>query len=135
MACGHREATLPVGYCARRHGVGLSRRLDLAGRGILSGFQPGLVAEQSGVGQLGEHIQATVYSGARQLDVLYDTRDNLMDVLKFLPLRDLSDLEGGLAPYYYDWLDHPEFDSYWERVSIEESHDQVSVPAFNWGGW
>ena len=82
-----------------------------------------------------ENISKRLFLPARQLDVLYDTRDNLMDVLKFLPLRDLSDLEGGLAPYYYDWLDHPEFDSYWERVSIEESHDQVSVPAFNWGGW
>ena len=50
-------------------------------------------------------------------------------------MQDLPDLKGDLAPYYYDWLSHPEYDDYWKKVSIEESHADITVPAFNFGGW
>jgi uncharacterized protein len=40
-----------------------------------------------------------------------------------------------LAPYYYDWLDHPSNDGYWSKWSIERRHHAVMVPAFHLGGW
>jgi len=50
-------------------------------------------------------------------------------------MREIPELEGGLAPYYYDWLDHPEYDDYWRCINIEEFHSKIEVPAFNIGGW
>ena len=82
-----------------------------------------------------ENISNRLFLPARQQEVLFDTKDNMADVFDFLPMRDLPDLEGGLAPYYYDWLDHPEYDDYWSRVSIEDAHSEITVPAFNYGGW
>ena len=76
-----------------------------------------------------------------QLNTLIDAKDKIdakVDFTagyRFLPLQDLPDLKGGLAPYYYDWLAHPEYDDYWKRISIEESHSEIEVPAFNVGGW
>lgn len=62
--------------------------------------------------------------------------DNFPDTSRFLPLRDFPYLQRpGLAPYFYDWLAHPDRDQYWRRWSIEERHDQITVPAFNLGAW
>lgn len=72
--------------------------------------------------------------GPDQLDRLIAAKDSLCSGYEHLPMRDLPHLRG-LAPYYYDWLEHPEYDDYWKRLSIEESHSQISVPAFNFGGW
>ena len=52
-----------------------------------------------------------------------------------LPLKDFSHLKGGLADYYYDWLAHPDYDDYWKKLSIEEYHSSLSVPAIHIGGW
>lgn len=41
----------------------------------------------------------------------------------------------GLAPYYFDWIDHPNYDDYWKQWSIELHFDQIKVPALNVGGW
>jgi uncharacterized protein len=40
-----------------------------------------------------------------------------------------------LAPYYLDWLAHPDYDSYWKQWSIEEHFADVQVPALHIGGW
>ncbi len=69
-----------------------------------------------------------------QLDRLIAAKDSLCSGYEHLPMRDLPHLRG-LAAYYYDWLEHPEYDDYWKRICIEESHSQISVPAFNFGGW
>jgi len=61
--------------------------------------------------------------------------DRLDEVFKFAPMKDWSTLQDGLAPYYYDWLAHPEYDDYWKKISIEESHSKINVPALNYGGW
>ncbi len=82
-----------------------------------------------------DNLSNRLFLHSRQLDVLIEAKDNLTAGLSYLPMRELSDLEGGLAPYYYDWLDHPEYDDYWKRVCIEESHSEINVPAFNYGGW
>ncbi|HET9000138.1 MAG TPA: CocE/NonD family hydrolase [bacterium] len=40
-----------------------------------------------------------------------------------------------IAPYFFDWLDHPTRDEYWERWSIERRHANVRVPALHIAGW
>ncbi len=82
-----------------------------------------------------DNLANRLYLSPRQLDILIEAKDRVDTGYRYLPMKELPDLEGGMAPYYYDWLDHPEYDDYWERISIEESHSDITVPAFNYGGW
>jgi hypothetical protein len=56
-----------------------------------------------------------------------------------LPLRSYPILEtppaAGLAPYFTDWLAHPDYDDYWKRWSIEDHYANVQVPVFSLGAW
>jgi len=61
--------------------------------------------------------------------------DALESAFRFLPLKELPHLQDGLADYFYDWLVHPDYDDYWQRLSIEEYHSRITVPALNIGGW
>jgi uncharacterized protein len=40
-----------------------------------------------------------------------------------------------LAPYYLDWLAHPNYDAYWKQWSIEEHFADIRVPALHIGAW
>jgi putative CocE/NonD family hydrolase len=40
-----------------------------------------------------------------------------------------------LAPYFLDWLAHPNYDAYWKRVSIEEHFGNIQVPALHIPAW
>jgi putative CocE/NonD family hydrolase len=40
-----------------------------------------------------------------------------------------------LAPYYYEWLEHPNYDDYWAKVDVERHFGAVTVPALVTGGW
>jgi uncharacterized protein len=40
-----------------------------------------------------------------------------------------------LAPYFLDWLAHPNYDDYWKRVSIEEHFGDITVPALHIAAW
>lgn len=42
---------------------------------------------------------------------------------------------GTLAPYFLDWLAHPNFDDYWKRWSIEDHYGQIMVPAYTVAAW
>src|SRR6202165_3529853 len=58
---------------------------------------------------------------------------------KVLPLISSPVLEPpsaeGLAPYYKDWLAHPNFDEYWKQLSIEDHYAQIQVPVYGMGAW
>jgi putative CocE/NonD family hydrolase len=40
-----------------------------------------------------------------------------------------------LAPYYLDWLAHPNYDAYWKQWSIEENYGSIQVPALVIAAW
>jgi len=40
-----------------------------------------------------------------------------------------------LAPYFLDWLAHPNYDDYWKRWSIEEHYADINVPALTIAAW
>jgi len=40
-----------------------------------------------------------------------------------------------LAPYYRDWLAHPNYDDYWKAVSLEESYSKIQVPILHIAAW
>jgi len=50
------------------------------------------------------------------------------------PLRGLPDAKS-LAPYYDDWLAHPNYDDYWKALSIEEHYSQIQVAILNIADW
>ncbi len=58
---------------------------------------------------------------------------------KVLPLNSYPVLEPpsgeGIAPYFKDWLTHPNFDEYWKQISIEDHYAQIQVPVYNLGAW
>lgn len=82
-----------------------------------------------------QNLSKQLFLSPYQHDVLLESQDDLMLAANRLPLDGYEDLQGGLAPYYYDWLEHPDYDDYWRSISIEEMHHNINVPAFNYGGW
>jgi uncharacterized protein len=40
-----------------------------------------------------------------------------------------------LAPYYRDWLAHPNYDDYWKAVSLEENYSKIQVPILHVAAW
>jgi hypothetical protein len=40
-----------------------------------------------------------------------------------------------LAPYFADWLAHPDYDDYWKQLSIEEHYADINVPALHIAAW
>jgi hypothetical protein len=63
-----------------------------------------------------------------------DRRDLLTKWVWALPLNSMPAFRT-LAPYYYDWLAHPDYDTYWTQVDVEQRYANVSVPVLNTGGW
>ncbi len=51
-----------------------------------------------------------------------------------LPLTAFDDYRT-LAPYYYDWIAHPNYDDFWAKLDVETRYENVKVPALNIGGW
>ncbi|MGA9042694.1 MAG: CocE/NonD family hydrolase [Terriglobales bacterium] len=46
-----------------------------------------------------------------------------------------SDQTKTLAPYFLDWLAHPNYDDYWKRWSIEEHFSDINVPVLTEAAW
>jgi hypothetical protein len=40
-----------------------------------------------------------------------------------------------LAPYFLDWLAHPNYDDYWKKWSIEDHWPEIQVPALHVAAW
>jgi len=77
---------------------------------------------------------------------LIEQNTNAARRLAYAPARQLSgfnfgqlpadaQLTSALAPYYQDWLAHPDYDDYWKQVSIEENFSRIAVPMLQVGGW
>lgn len=56
-------------------------------------------------------------------------------VFNYASLPSGAEATAQLAPYYLDWLAHPDYDSYWKPWSIEEHFPEIQVPALHVGGW
>ncbi|HTQ58953.1 MAG TPA: CocE/NonD family hydrolase [Candidatus Solibacter sp.] len=58
---------------------------------------------------------------------------------KTLPLMDFAVLDAptatGIAPYFMDWLKHPDYDAYWKQWSIEDHYANIQVPVLSFGAW
>ncbi len=52
----------------------------------------------------------------------------------FLPIRDFPLLKD-VAPWYYDWLAHPDDSDYWAFADVVAAHPKIAVPALNFSSW
>ena len=51
------------------------------------------------------------------------------------PLPAPRALASTLAPYFLDWLAHPDYDDYWRALSIEAHYADIAVPALHLAAW
>ena len=58
----------------------------------------------------------------------------LQPLYSYRPLRELPPLKR-LAPWFADWIDHPEADPYWQRINFAAQYHKVHVPALHITGW
>jgi putative CocE/NonD family hydrolase len=53
-----------------------------------------------------------------------------------LPLAAGDERAGRVCEFYREWIRHPAYDSYWEKLGhLEKDYDQIDVPAYGFGGW
>lgn len=106
-------------------------------------------AYQGGAFELGFNLNWTLSTLAlgemnRRLGAGQASIDDLMAVIASadacddlywrMPLTDMPALEG-IAPYYFDWLNHPDYDDFWRQIAPKERYGEITVPALNMGGW
>lgn len=61
---------------------------------------------------------------------------NASSYARSMPLSSFEPLSReDIAPFYFDWLEHPDYDDYWRRWSIDERYDRVATPALHVAGW
>ena len=51
-----------------------------------------------------------------------------------LPLSGFSEFRQ-FAPFYYDWVAHPNYDAYWAKVDTSTRYPNITVPALVSGDW
>ncbi|MDD1716139.1 MAG: CocE/NonD family hydrolase [Methanolinea sp.] len=67
---------------------------------------------------------------------LWKALQSMHDWWGWLPMNTFPLLKAyELAPYFFEWLDHPTYDAYWQRWSIDRFYPSISVPALHIGGW
>ncbi len=68
-----------------------------------------------------------------------DRNGDALGGTRVLPLLSYPVLEAptstGIAPYFTDWLMHPNYDDYWKQISIEDHYAQIQVPVLNVAAW
>jgi putative CocE/NonD family hydrolase len=80
------------------------------------------------------------------LSRIVSTQGNAMKGVWKLPLtsyplynfaspQGIPDSTAALAPYFLDWLAHPNYDDYWKKWSIEEHYPDIQVPALTIAAW
>lgn len=60
--------------------------------------------------------------------------DSIGELYRHLPLDDLGAL-GDLAPHYFEWLAHPNYDHHWQKVLPATDFQAIQVPGLSIGGW
>lgn len=78
-----------------------------------------------------------VWMGRRSFQIA-DLRNILSEHQSFfeaLPLSKLEAMTGTSSPWWREWLQHPEFDAFWQACGYEQYWSRMKVPALNITGW
>ena len=53
-----------------------------------------------------------------------------------LPLKEYPPfVSADFGRYFFDWMEHPSYDDYWRRWSVDEDYSRIDVPAMHISGW
>jgi putative CocE/NonD family hydrolase len=66
--------------------------------------------------------------------IMIERADDLNRFLPMTPLDHDADFID-LAPYYQDWLDHPDLDAYWDHLNVAGRYDTLDIASLNMAGW
>ena len=61
--------------------------------------------------------------------------DDMPAAARYLPLRDIPAFQNGVAPYWNEWLSHPRYDEYWQKVDAVAHAKEIKVPVLQISGW
>jgi putative CocE/NonD family hydrolase len=56
-------------------------------------------------------------------------------VIWHLPLMEMPKLLGRNPTFYYDWIRHPDYDSYWQSLDVSAGFERIAGPVHTFGGW
>lgn len=71
----------------------------------------------------------------RLLGQIFTSFDRLEEQAAFLPLKELPSLkETGLAEFYFEWLEHPDYDAFWQAREWA-LYEKLTVPSFLRTSW
>ncbi len=93
-----------------------------------------------GAFQLGFNLRwGAIQMHARTSQVQYlwmPPEQHLSTLFWHLPLITSDENAGRVCEFYKEWIRHPAYDSYWEKLgNVEKDYDQIDVPAYGLGGW
>ncbi len=54
---------------------------------------------------------------------------------RYLPLKHWDNFIGREIQFIRGWISHPTYGEYWEKRSINQQFDEITVPILNVGGW
>ncbi len=60
---------------------------------------------------------------------------NWTEAFRTLPVEVMDELAGRELPFWRDWVQHAQYDEYWDAINDEKRWGEIAVPAFNMGGW
>ena len=86
----------------------------------------------SGLAQ--DTLNRSVRSKTNALNGIWKLPLNTYPLFEVPPSGD-TDLTRSLAPYFLDWLAHPDYDEYWKQWSIEEHYSDIKVPMLTVAAW
>lgn len=66
--------------------------------------------------------------------LMTDAVANLSASMFELPVKRQSPLSD-LAPWWWEWLDHPESGAFWDELNITPGHTAAQAPGYHLGGW
>jgi len=52
-----------------------------------------------------------------------------------LPLMEMPKLLGRNPSFYYEWIRHPDYDSYWQSLDVSAGFERIAGPVHTFGGW
>jgi putative CocE/NonD family hydrolase len=87
-----------------------------------------------GTGELRRRMADGDPAVAERLGRLVASADRPDGLYARRPLQDLSEL-ADVAPYYREWLAHPEYDAFWRSTAPVVDYQRITAPALNFGGW
>ena len=83
-----------------------------------------------------EHLERRLGDLGEEIAGLTRALDHFDEAARHLPLETQPAFaRRDLAPYYQDWLAHPENDDYWRRWNVASRHHTLDLPALHCGGW